>query len=76
MTIDISRESEKPVKKDLQLKVSILHKGKTLVDVIENVNDEILDLGRERHFFLSNKLEKVAAKAVDQALKDYDATNK
>ena len=57
---------------DLELTVSIKHKGKVLWELTEKRNDDILGFHRERDYGLAHAIELMATKLVRSALKEYD----
>ena len=58
---------------DLTITVLITHKDKPIGWAEQIMNDDILDLLREREFSLVHTVEEVGIKAVKNALEVYDA---
>ena len=56
---------------DLEIIVAIKHKGKLLAQFINQSNDDVLDLEREREFNMKHKVEDAWVKAIKTAITNY-----
>lgn len=54
--------------KDLKYVVKIFHKDRLLAQEMQECNDDVLDLKRERMLYMSDQLGKVAGRAIKVAI--------